>query len=195
MNIFANYDIMYYLSSKINRYPEQTVYEISTMLYLAELLSIYDGRLASEWGYNFAYNEYGAPVSSEIICEIKTLCSFGIVLQSEDGYYRINSTSNILQGSSKLSYLSWKTRYIDTAITSLLTKPFPKVVSAIQEEPGISSLTKRNKTSTLLTDRLSNVLFKDFNVLKEVIQDNDIDLIVPASIWIDYLISQKNQES
>lgn len=43
MNICANFDILFYLSHPRNKYAEQTLFEINTMLYLAELLSIYDG--------------------------------------------------------------------------------------------------------------------------------------------------------
>ena len=44
MNICANFDILFYLSHPRNKYAEQTLFEINTMLYLAELLSIY-GRI------------------------------------------------------------------------------------------------------------------------------------------------------
>ena len=65
MNICANFDILFYLSHPRNKYAEQTLFEINTMLYLAELLSIYDGCNAQKWGYGFARNKYGAPVSIE----------------------------------------------------------------------------------------------------------------------------------
>ena len=54
MNICANFDILFYLSHPRNKYAEQSLFEINTMLYLAELLSIYDGNNAQKWGYGFA---------------------------------------------------------------------------------------------------------------------------------------------
>ena len=48
-----------------------------------------------------------------------------------------------------------------------------------------------NRTSTLLESSLINALYEDFGVLKEIIGDPQIDLVVPASLWIDYLSVQK----
>lgn len=36
-----------------------------------------------------------------------------------------------------------------------------------------------------------DALYEDFGVLKEIIGDPQIDLVVPASLWIDYLSVQK----
>ena len=68
---------------------------------------------------------------------------------------------------------------------------FPRVVRAVQNEPGISLLESINRTSTLLESSLINALYEDFGVLKEIIGDPQIDLVVPASLWIDYLSVQK----
>lgn len=62
---------------------------------------------------------------------------------------------------------------------------------AVQNEPGISLLESINRTSTLLESSLINALYEDFGVLKEIIGDPQIDLVVPASLWIDYLSVQK----
>ena len=72
-----------------------------------------------------------------------------------------------------------------------MTKSFPKVVCAVQNEPGISLLESINRTSTLLESSLVNDLYEDFGVLREIIGDPQIDLVVPASLWIDYLSTQK----
>ena len=68
---------------------------------------------------------------------------------------------------------------------------FTRVVRAVQNEPGISLLESINRTSTLLESSLINALYEDFGVLKEIIGDPQIDLVVPASLWIDYLSVQK----
>ena len=87
MNICANFDILFYLSHPRNKYAEQTLFEINTMLYLAELLSIYDGCNAQKWGYGFARNKYGAPVSIELMEEVEFLCAKGYLSKDSSGYY------------------------------------------------------------------------------------------------------------
>lgn len=197
MNINANFDMLHYLSHPRNKFPEQTLYEINTMLYLAELLSIYDGHHSQEWGYEFARNKYGAPVSKELIEETDFLYAKGYLKKDRMGYYSLsdtNSTRHLLSSMSNLKILGWKSKYIEAVFDSLLTKSFPKVVHAVHYEPGISYLENINRTSTLLESSLENSLYEDFSVLHEMIGDPQIDLVVPASLWIDYLSSLEQQE-
>lgn len=189
MNIFANFDVLYYLSHPRNKYHEQTLLEINTMMYLAELLSIYDGQKSSKWGYAFSRNKYGAPISAEIMSEIHLLCSKGIVDMDEKGYYHVADNAEIehINALSSSNMMGWRTVYIDTVLDSLLTKPFPKVVSAVHNEPGISLLNSVGRTSSLLDGNMINGLYDDFQALKDVINNPQAGLVVPASLWIDYL--------
>lgn len=193
MNICANFDILFYLSHPRNKYSEQTLFEINTMLYLAELLSIYDGCNTQKWGYGFARNKYGAPVSAELMKEADFLFIKGYLSRDNSGYYKISDTASLdsILLLSKSNVLGWKVKYIEAVFDSLLTKSFPKVVNAVQREPSISFLESINRTSTLLESNLVNVLYEDFGVLKEIIGDSHIDLVVPASLWIDYLSVQR----
>lgn len=192
MNIYANFDVLYYLSHPRNKYREQTLLEINTMMYLAELLSIYDGQKASKWGYAFSRNKYGAPISAEIMSEMHLLCSKGIVNEDEKGYYHIVDIAEMgyVNALAASSMMGWRTTYIDTVLDSLLTKPFPKVVSAVHNEPGISLLNSVGRTSSLLEGNMINDLYDDFQALKEVINNSQVGLLVPASLWIDYLSVQ-----
>lgn len=161
MNICANFDILFYLSHPRNKYAEQTLFEINTMLYLAELLSIYDGCNAQKWGYGFARNKYGAPVSIELMEEVEFLCAKGYLSKDSSGYYRISDTAslNSILSISKSGILGWRSKYIEVVFDSLLTKSFPRVVRAVQNEPGISLLESINRTSTLLESSLINALY------------------------------------
>lgn len=194
MNISANFDILHYLSHPRNKFKEQTLFEINTMLYLAELLSIYDGHHSHEWGYGFARNKYGAPVSKELIEEAEFLFAKGYLNKDRMGYYSLSQTTSLIQILPSLSsstLLGWKRKYIEAVFDSLLTKSFPKMVHAVQNEPGISYLERINRTSALLESSLENSLYDDFSVLQEIIGDPQIDLVVPASLWIDYLSTQE----
>lgn len=193
MNICANFDILFYLSHPKNKYAEQTLFEINTMLYLAELLSIYDGCNTQKWGYGFARNKYGAPVSAELMKEVDFLFAKGYLSKDNSGYYRISDTASLdsILLLSKSNVLGWKARYIEAIFDSLLTKSFPKVVNAVQGEPSISFLESINRGGILPEPNLVNALYEDFGILKEIIGNPHIDLVVPASLWIDYLSVQR----
>ena len=119
--------------------------------------------------------------------EVEFLCAKGYLSKDSSGYYRISDTAslNSILSISKSGILGWRSKYIEVVFDSLLTKSFPRVVRAVQNEPGISLLESINRTSTLLESSLINALYEDFGVLKEIIGDPQIDLVVPASLWID----------
>lgn len=165
------------------------MFEINTMLYLAQLLSIYDGNTTSKWGYLFTKNKFGAPISIEIVQEIEKLNSANFLVKDDSGYYRISDAMprNMIIKLEDSHVFEWKTKYIMATIDSLLTKPLPRIINAVQYEPGISLLDKINRTSILHGDYSSNLLFDDFKAIKELVSDPDVNLVVPASLWIDYL--------
>ena len=45
INIYANFDILFLLNNMKIKYKELSFYEISVLLYLSKLLSIYDGNI------------------------------------------------------------------------------------------------------------------------------------------------------
>lgn len=195
INICANFDILYYLSNSITRYAAQTAFEINTMLYLSQLLSLYDGNTTSKWGYLFTRNKFGAPISIEILKELERFSTSGVLEQESNGYYRLSDSfsKNIIDKLAKSHVFEWRTKYIRTSIDSILTKPFPKVIDAIQYEPGIRMLEEINRTSILHGNISADLLFKDFKVIREIIDNPNIDLLIPASLWIDYLEIQATQ--
>mgnify|MGYP000120860445 CR=1 FL=1 len=162
------------------------------MLYLAQLLSLYDGNTTSKWGYLFTRSKFGAPISMEILEELDMLLSNGILEQDGNGYYRLSDSSSVsIVNKLERSYMfEWRTKYIMTSIDSILTKPFPKVIDAIQYEPGIRILAEINRTSVLHSDISADLLFEDFKVIREMVDSLDVDLVVPASLWIDCLAIQ-----
>lgn len=197
INIYANFDVLYYLSNSVTRYAEQTAFEINTMLYLSLLLSLYDGNATPEWGYLFTRSKFGAPISIEIIEELDRFSINGVLKQEENGYYRLTDSSfeNMVDELAKSHMFKWRTKYIRASIDSVLTKPFPRVIDAIQYEPGIRMLKELNRTSVLHGKVSTKLLFEDFKVIREIVNSPNIDLIVPASLWIDYLAMQATQEA
>lgn len=196
ININANFDILYYLSNSKIKYKDQTAFEINAMLYLSQLLSLYDGNATSKWGYVFTRSRFGAPISIEVLEELERLCSSNILEKDISGYYHLSDleSQSIIEMLEKSHMFKWRTKYIMTSVDSILTKPFPKVVAAIQQEPGISLLEELSRTSILHKDFSVDSLFDDFQTIKEIVGGSNIDLVVPASLWIDYLSLQAQLE-
>lgn len=191
-NIYANFDILYLMLNIKIKYSELNIYEINVMLYLAQLLSLYDGNLSSKWGYAFTSNEYGGPLSAEIALELKDLCDNNKILHDDEKYYSIIEDNKLVNNINALSnqfMFKWRTKYTQCAIDSIMLKTLPQITNAIQNEPGIAHLKSLNRHSTLHDDSDKSVdsLFDDFKLLKNVVGDARKQILVPASIWIEYL--------
>ena len=194
-NIFANFDILYLMLKVRIKYCELNIYEINVLLYLAQLLSIYDGNLSSKWEYVFISNEYGSPLSNDVLLEIKSLCENKKILQNNDGFYSISENDrfeSFINGLSNQYRLKWRTKYTQCAIDSIMLKTLPQITNSIQNEPGISTLKSLNRYSVLHddSDKAIDSLFDDFKILKDIVGDSRKQILVPASIWIEYLSSK-----
>lgn len=191
INIYANFDILYLLDNMNVKYTELSFYEINVLLYLAKLLSIYDGNVSSCWKYDFTNSDSGAPISREILSELEILSKKSNIETQDDIYFMINA-KGIIDRVKLLSgqyTFRWRTKYIEGAISATLSKSIPKVMNAIQNEPGIQYYRRLERSGILHdgSDKEIDSLFNDFMVLKEVVGDSREQIFVPASIWIEYL--------
>lgn len=173
------------------KYKELSFYEISVLLYLSKLLSIYDGNISSSWKYDFTNSESGAPISRDILNELRNLSETGKIETNDNFYFNLEdvTVTNKLELLSQQYIFNWRTKYIECSINATLTKSIPKVLNAIQNEPGIRYYKQLERSGVLHdeSDKEIDGLFSDFSVLKEVVGDSREQILVPASIWIEYL--------
>lgn len=191
INIYANFDILFLLKNMKIKYKELSFYEISVLLYLSKLLSIYDGNISSSWKYDFTNSESGAPISRDILNELETLSEVGKIETKDNLYFNLNdvTVTGKIELLSQQYIFNWRTKYIECSINATLTKSIPKVLNAIQNEPGIRYYKQLERSGVLHdeSDKEIDGLFSDFTVLKEVAGDSREQILVPASIWIEYL--------
>ena len=191
INIYANFDILFLLNNMKIKYKELSFYEISVLLYLSKLLSIYDGNISSSWKYDFTNSESGAPISRDILNELRNLSETGKIETNDNFYFNLEdvTVTNKLELLSQQYIFNWRTKYIECSINATLTKSIPKVLNAIQNEPGIRYYKQLEHSGVLHdeSDKEIDGLFSDFSVLKEVVGDSREQILVPASIWIEYL--------
>lgn len=191
INIYANFDILFLLNNMKIKYKELSFYEISVLLYLSKLLSIYDGNISSSWKYDFTNSESGAPISRDILNELETLSETGKIETKDNLYFNLKdvTVANKIELLSQQYIFNWRIKYTECSINATLTKSIPKVLNAIQNEPGIRYYKQLERSGVLHdeSDKEIDGLFSDFTVLKEVAGDSREQILVPASIWIEYL--------
>ena len=186
----STFDVLYIMHTIKERFSELNSFEISSLAYLALLLSVYDGLQTSVWGYKFAYNKYGGPTSSEILEGIEFLDDNKFInrVDSTSQYYALNKKGEfVVTKLTNLKRFEWRVKYLSTSIDSTLGKPFPRVINAIQNEPGLR-YGKKTKHKLQLHNNPEK-LYNYFELLRNVTDGDKEELWVPARIWIDYLIS------
>lgn len=122
---------------------------------------------------------------------MRNLSETGKIETNDNFYFNLEdvTVTNKLELLSQQYIFNWRTKYIECSINATLTKSIPKVLNAIQNEPGIRYYKQLERSGVLHdeSDKEIDGLFSDFSVLKEVVGDSREQILVPASIWIEYL--------
>lgn len=198
--IEANFDLLYLLKISTKKYNELHLSEINTLIYLSQLLSVYDSHNIEEWEYYFSYHSLGGPYCSEIINEINDMVRVGTITRTEIGedYYTIinfDYVNNLIESLIHFGRFKWRINYLNASLNACLTKTLPSLSRAIKQEPAISKAIELNKKIILHKTENDNI-YDYFRMLNDALGNVREDILIPASIFIDYLLllSDKQQE-
>ena len=176
-----------------NRLQDFARGEVQLFCYLACLLSLYDSNPTAFWKYNFIKNELGSPYSESVDKAINNLIYRNEIVEKPDGYLNISSLGHSTYASLSSFYMyEQRSKYINVACESIKSLPFGFVRDAINNEPilkGVRSLPE----ARILNDEQSasiQVLYNQFHNLKIALESKYDDLLIPALVWINYLIKQ-----
>lgn len=166
--------------------------EIHAFAYLGCLLSVYEDRPPTEWGYGFRVTPAGAPYSVELDSAITTLRAGGMLV-SRGLAFDLSSP-----GLADLELLCTHTtnrarlRYLSSAAATALFMPLPAVTSALSREPQLQELLGAPTSRDLLDEAGVDVVKAHFEVITRVLSGRDLgdDLTVPASLWLAALAEQ-----
>lgn len=186
MNIKANFDILYLLKSSSIKYDGLNINEINTMLYIAKLISVYDGKNADDWGYEFTTNIYGGPFSADVVNELIDADNRSLI-QRKDGcfYYTDDAVLDLIE----LNLFNIRVKYIDVAVNVLLLNPLPTLCLAMQNEFNVLNNVTLRKNEVLNVSK-SDATYKLFEMIREIYSSKSTQLILPAMAWIKVLISE-----
>ena len=190
VNITTNYDIRYLFVNYKYLLNDLNLDEVTSLLYIAFLLSLYEGNMANRWGYEFSYNKLGGPSSYEILKELNQMVDKGDLKKDNKGYYSstINKDRTLLFNKiANLKRFYWRNYYIESAVSLCFTNTLPEIKSALYNEPEI-------KNSRLL--KSSNKLYKNnyldhFKELRNVFNEvKCTNMKKIANIWIKCLYNE-----
>lgn len=193
MNPDAVYDVLYISSRLQKKITDFSMYEIQFFGYFSCLLSLYDGISISDWNYSFIRAEFGIPYSVDLHKALTHLHATGLISELEEskGYFTLTARGEELLNfyNDNISLTKWRRKYLDTACDSISLVPFGTIKDALNDEPVLKSASNSTMKKTLLTDSnpALHVLHGQFKALKEALENNDSELIVPAVVWLQAL--------
>jgi hypothetical protein len=168
--------------------------EFHLFSYFACLLSLYRGNPVAEWQYSFAGTKQGSPFSEDIDEAIQRLLK--VSLLNQHGLRITISDRGIVEYETLLSLRINAERdvYIEGACTSALALPMGAVRHAVYQEPQLKASLVLNDSRRLLEGPGVATLHDHFSALSQAIGIDAGDLIVPATVWLSYLLSNKERE-
>jgi hypothetical protein len=166
--------------------------EVHVFSYLACLLSLYAGRDASWWAYEFSATKDGAPYSKEISESCSLLIANGSLKQvnqllkiTDRGATEVDLFKSLIGFTSRL-------RYLIAACESTLSIPVATIREVLSREPQLRSAISHMQARPLLDEMGMALLKPHLEGLREVLigargNFEDYDLLVPAVLWLTYL--------
>jgi hypothetical protein len=163
--------------------------EIHLFAYLSCLLALYKEHPVSEWGYYFAVTQDGYPYSPDLDAALDALVSGGSLAADKDGYLAVSPYgAETLNELDTLALFRRRAPFLEGACGSVLALPVGSIRDALAQEVGIRGALLLSQSRRLPTDAGLSLLYEQFRVLNESIGVNVDDLMIPAIVWLTYLI-------
>ncbi|MFH1919266.1 MAG: hypothetical protein ABIP48_05170 [Planctomycetota bacterium] len=182
----AYYDSLYVVSSLGDTQPPPGFGDVHVVAYLACLLSLYDGNPISMWGYQLAMAE-GRPFSAALEDAIDRLQSLGCISQGEHGELTPTEAARAeLSSLAKLRSFSKREPFLSGACSAVLTQPAGIARNALLHDPQLRPLNRLGSSRMLFQEPGIGQLYRQFDELRQGIQFQPSELMVPAVLWLAY---------
>lgn len=168
--------------------------DIQRISFLSCLLSIYQSKPVSDWGYRFANTGSGTPFSDQLHEALVRLLSMGRLVDTESRLRISNSGREMLRTLSRLDMSASRAPCLDAACASMLAVPRATLADGIDHEPTIAASHIRSSATLLLEEPYVQTLHEHFATLSKVLPPDSVDLFSPSVLWLSYMSQTKLSE-
>jgi hypothetical protein len=169
--------------------------ELHTLAYLSCLLSVFDGRQPTWWGYGFTATKAGTPFALAMRQAVQDAVRAGF-LSLDDRVLTLSELGNQeLRSINRLTLNLRHVRYLEAAAATALTMPLPAMSDALSYEPGLRGALRFLRTKALLDETGMTLLEAQFDALGRALQGSvSEDLLMPSVVWLTYLAQQRIED-
>lgn len=166
------------------------VVELHLFAYLACLISVYDGRDASSWGYPFVATPAGAPYADTLAAECDRLRATGLLIDHGPLLRLGGQASDDLTFIRQFASARSRAPYLEAACAAATLLPLPSVTNAISQEPGLQQALGQHGSKELLNEAELMLVDAQFRAVNEALNEHSgshSDLLVPTTLWLSYI--------
>lgn len=168
--------------------------DFQRITFLSCLLSIYQAKPVSDWGYRFANTGSGTPFSDQLSDALSRLLMLGHLVEN-DGRLSISVAGEAMLATIKdLQSNAERSACVEAASASMLAVPLAILTDGIEQEPTTAASHLRTGPTMLLDEPHLQVLHSHFKVLAKVVPPTDGDLVSPSVLWLSYMAQTKISE-
>ncbi|WP_138922437.1 hypothetical protein [Hylemonella gracilis] len=168
--------------------------EIQRISFLSCLLSIYQAKPVSDWGYRFANTGAGTPFSDQLNEAVGHLLNQALLTESGSRLRITVSGRVMLAMLSKFDSMAERPPCLEAACASMLAVPRSTMSDGLDQEPTIAASHLRSSATMLLEEPHLSMLHEHFSVLAQVIPPSQGDLLSPSVLWLSYMAQSKWSE-
>src|SRR5690349_25121949 len=148
----AAFDTLYIVTAGARRGVELFSTEVQAFAYLACLLSLFDGRPGSRWGYGFIAVPPLQPFSREVDFALSRLSTAGFVGTIESAWTTTESGDAELEIWRSLSRFRPRQRWLQPAVEATALHSLASITNRLSREPGIAAATNLHEARDLLEE-------------------------------------------
>lgn len=163
--------------------------------YLACVMSIYDGRDPSWWGYSFTTTRAGAPFAEDLAEALPLAVGAGLVVQ-EGSVISLTTAGESDAGSlRRLPSMASRLVYLRAATNAALALPLPTITEAVSSEPQLAQAVRLGQARALFDENGLALLRPHLDGLRDLhgasaASDPVADLSVRGILWLSYLVGR-----
>lgn len=195
LNPEASFDTLYVVHEMGEQGVSVTSSEVQLFCYLACLLGLYDGRPVADWGYDFAATPSITPFSTACSDSLEALTLRRFVVEKEGAFSVSLAGERELNRWSQLSLLSTRATYLRGSTGAATAIPVAALGNGVALDPQIVRATRLRDSRPLLEEVGLSGVYEQFQALESALGGKIRDFMVPAVVWLSYLLQQEEQDS
>ena len=186
----ASFDILFVVSEISDDLGEISLSAVQIFIYLACLLGLYDRKPISSWGYTFISTPASSPFSLELFTAIEFLKSRHLLESNEDKLHITKAGKRELGLWLSLGRFTERIPYLRGSTGASAAMPVSSVEEGVTREPHLARALELDVPQELLEDANLVQVYDQFAVLKSTLGNEVPDYMVPAVVWLSFLLEQ-----